>query len=51
MDVSNWYKIISSGTDDYRRGDEIRPISIGTICETFKILNKISESQPSLVVG
>jgi len=46
------YKLISSGTDDYRRGDEIRPISIGTIDETSKILNiYISEAQPSLVVG
>jgi putative transposase len=32
-------KIISSGTDDYRRGDEIRPAIAGTIDETFKILN------------
>jgi len=32
------YKQISSGTDDYRRGDEIRPTSVGTICETSKIL-------------
>jgi putative transposase len=33
------YKIISSGADDYRRGDEIRPTSVGTIDETLKILN------------
>jgi len=33
------YKIISSGTDDYRRGDEIRPATAGTIDETSKILN------------
>ena len=33
------YKQISSGTDDYRRGDEIRPTSVGTICEPSKILN------------
>jgi putative transposase len=33
------YKIISSGTDDYRRGDEIRPAKAGTIDETSKILN------------
>jgi putative transposase len=33
------YKQISSGTDDYRRGDEIRPTSVGTICETSKILD------------
>jgi putative transposase len=32
-------KIISSGTDDYRRGDEIRPsLCDGTIRETSKIL-------------
>jgi putative transposase len=29
-------KIISSGTDDYRHGDEIRPVLTGTICEVFK---------------
>jgi len=45
------YKIISSGTDDYRRGDEIRPTSVGTIDETSKIQGNIPESQPSLVVG
>lgn len=33
------YKIISSGTDDYRRGDKIRPTSVGTIGESSKILN------------
>ena len=33
------YKQISSGTDDYRRGDEIRPTLVGTICETSKILD------------
>ena len=33
------YKQISSGTDDYRRGDEIRPTLVGTICEPSKILN------------
>ncbi len=32
-------KTLSSGTDDYRRGDQIRPISIGAINETSKILN------------
>jgi len=32
-------KIISSGTDDYRRGDKIRPATTGTIDETSKILN------------
>jgi putative transposase len=29
-------KIKSSGTDDYRRGDEIRPFLTGKIGETFK---------------
>ena len=29
-------KIISSGTDDYRHGDEIRPVLTGKICEVFK---------------
>jgi putative transposase len=29
-------KIISSGTDDYRCGDEIRPTNVGTIGETSK---------------
>jgi putative transposase len=33
------YKIISLGTDDYRSGDETRPVLIGTIDETSKILN------------
>jgi len=37
--LNEGYKIISSGTDDYRRGDEIRPALSGTIDETFKILN------------
>jgi len=32
-------KILSSGTDDYRRGDEIRPATAGTIDEASKILN------------
>lgn len=31
-------KIISAGTVDYRRGDEIRPSSLGTIRETSKVL-------------
>ena len=31
-------KNISAGTVDYRRGDEIRPGSLGTICETSKVL-------------
>ena len=29
-------KIISSGTDDYRHGDEIRPVLTGAIGETSK---------------
>jgi putative transposase len=33
------YKIISSGTDDYRSGGEIRPLQNGTTNETSKILN------------
>jgi len=32
-----FYKHISSGTDDYRRGDKIRPDSVGAIGETSKI--------------
>jgi putative transposase len=49
--LNEGYKQISSGTDDYRRGDEIRPTSVGTIGETSKIQEKVPESQPSLVVG
>lgn len=33
-------KIISSGTDDYRRGGEIRPTLVGTTVEPSKILNQ-----------
>ena len=45
-------KIISSGTDDYRRGDKIRPDLFGTIGETSKVLNKNSEAHPiSFAVG
>ena len=52
MDVPNWYKHISSGTDDYRSGGEIRPTLVGTTCETSKVLDiYIPEAQPSLVVG
>jgi putative transposase len=32
---------ISAGTVDYRRGDEIRPTSVGTICEASKILGDL----------
>jgi hypothetical protein len=42
------YKQTSSRTDDYRRGDATL---VGTINEASKILNLVSESQPSLVVG
>jgi putative transposase len=35
--LNEGYKHISSGTDDYRRGDKIRPTSVGTIGETSKI--------------
>ena len=46
------YKLISDGTSDNRSGDEIRPIKIGTIDETSKILNiYISEAHESLVRG
>jgi putative transposase len=45
------YKQISSGTDDYRRGDEIRPTSVGTIGETSKILNNVSEPQLLKMIG
>jgi putative transposase len=46
------YKLISSGTDDYRSGDKIRPALAGTIDETSKILNIYnSESHESLVRG
>jgi putative transposase len=41
------YKIISSGTDDYRSRGEISPILIGTTNETSKILNNVSESHES----
>jgi putative transposase len=34
---------ISAGTVDYRRGDEIRPTSVGTICETSKILGNLTK--------
>jgi putative transposase len=37
--LNEGYKIISSGTDDYRRGDEIRPTSVGTIDESSKKKN------------
>jgi len=46
------YKFISDGTSDNRSGGEIRPISVGTTDETFKVLDiYIPEAQPSLVVG
>jgi putative transposase len=49
--LNEGYKQISSGTDDYRRGDKISPASVGTIGETSKILNLVSESHESLVRG
>lgn len=49
--LNEGYKLISDGTSDNRRGDKIRPTSVGTIYETSKVLNLVSESQPSLVVG
>ena len=49
--LNEGYKIISSGTDDYRRGDKIRPTLVGTIDEPSKILNQVSESCESLVRG
>ena len=33
------FKIISSGTDDYRHGDQISPTSVGTIYEMSKKLS------------
>ena len=41
--INEGNKIISSGTDDYRRGDEIRPATAGTIDETSKILNNVKK--------
>jgi putative transposase len=32
-------KLISVGTTDYRRGDQLRPTNVGTICETSKFPN------------
>jgi putative transposase len=43
--LNEGYKIISSGIDDYRRGDEIRPVLTGAIDETSKILKLNSEAQ------
>jgi len=37
--LNEGYKLISSGTDDYRSGGEIRPLQNGTTNETSKILN------------
>ena len=39
IDKKEGYKIILSGTDDYRSGGEIRPLKNGTTDETSKILN------------
>ena len=53
--LSEGYKIInniSSGTDDYRRGDEIRPTEVGAICEASKILDlKVKKPKRSLALG
>jgi len=37
--LNEGYKILLSGTDDYRSGGEIRPLQNGTTNETSKILN------------
>ena len=37
--LNEGFKIISSGTDDYRHGDQIRPTSVGTIYELSKDLS------------
>lgn len=50
--LNEGYKLISSGTDDYRSRGKIRPTKVGTTDETSKVLNIYnSEAQPSLVVG
>jgi putative transposase len=50
--LNEGYKHISDGTSDNRSGGEIRPTSVGTTDETFKVLDiYIPEAQPSLVVG
>jgi transposase len=37
-------KVISSGTDDYRCGDEIRPTNVGTIGEASKKKELVSRN-------
>jgi transposase len=37
--LSEGNRIISSGTDDYRRGGDVRPPLGGVASETFKITN------------
>lgn len=50
--LNEGYKLISSGTDDYRSGGKIRPTSVGTTDETFKVLNIYnSEAQQLKIVG
>ena len=50
--LNEGYKLISSGTDDYRSGGEIRPLQNGTTNETSKILDiYYSEAQSSFVIG
>jgi putative transposase len=45
------YKHKSLGTSDNRRGDKIRPTSVGTIDEPSKFQGNNPESQESLVLG
>jgi putative transposase len=50
--LNEGYKHISDGTSDNRSGGEVRPTSVGTTDETFKVLDiYIPEAHPSLVVG
>lgn len=44
------YKDISAGTADYRRGNQIIPSSLVTICETFKIQARPEAHPISFVV-
>ena len=38
------HKILSLGTNDHRRGDQIRPAFAGTIDETSKVLDLVQEA-------
>ena len=45
-------KLLSVGTTDYERGDQIRPDSSGVICETLKEMERhdnVPETTTSLV--